>query len=93
MLVEQQLEAAGLVAVTAAMQQLFAIVIGKVDQHPYWITGKFVYLHDNDWGPSPTLSMTDVPDIFLTAKEAQDVIDKYNTYDIEMKVATFVRKL
>ncbi len=74
------------------MRQLFTIEVGEASKHPCWITGKFVYLHENSWGPSPTLSMTDEPVMFLTHKEAQDVIDRYNTYDIEMKVVTFVRK-
>lgn len=71
---------------------LFTIVVGKTGSHPHWRTGAFVALGDNDWGPSPTLRMVEVPQMFLTFKEAKDVVDEHNHYGIEMQVATFVRK-
>lgn len=67
--------------------ELFAIMVGDVE-HPYWRPRSFVALVDSDWGPSPVLQVANVPYVFLTRTEAQDVIDEYSN-GIEMKVMTF----
>jgi hypothetical protein len=72
--------------------ELFTIVVGNVCSHKYWHSGAFVALCDSDWGPSPTLRIVNEPSMFLTFKEANDVLDMYNHYGIEMNVVTFTRK-
>lgn len=74
------------------VMQLYAIVVGKMEPHPYWREGAFVALGNNAWGPSPTLRMVDVPEVFLTAEEAQSVIDQHNYSDVKLEVATFVMR-
>lgn len=76
----------------SASEELHTIVVGKIESHPYWQSGAFVALGENDWGPRTTLRMVDVPEVFLTVAAAQSVIDKHNGYGITMEVATFVRK-
>lgn len=73
--------------------ELHTIVVGRVKDHPYWKTGSFVALdYEGEWGPSPTLRQVDVPVMFLSAQDAQDVIDEHNGYGVSMKVLTFVKK-
>ena len=72
------------------MNELHVIVVRQNVLHLYWRPGAYVALADNDWGPSPTLRMVDVPQVFLTVEEAQHVIDHFVHRDL-LEVATFRR--